>query len=147
MINASQFVPMFGVSPHTPGLCREKDANVEQDAKPRPKKRRRQTPIGPCPTCGGGIKEGSIFVCASCHAVAPDKAAKVGRHVLPALEYDARYGDGLEKQREKAKADAKAAKRKEVRLTAKQRKALLRDAKAGEHPLPIVEAFLLSQAG
>lgn len=155
-MNTAQFVPMLGVAPHSPARCipvravdRESDANKPDaidprkgEQPPRRKGKRRQTESGPCGTCGGRIPVGSVFVCLACHSVAPDVAAKVGRHALPALEFDARYGDNREKQAKKAAAEAKAAKRKEVRLTAKQRKGLLKDARAGDQPLPLVQAFL-----
>jgi hypothetical protein len=155
-VNVARFLLMFGAAPHVPAICRsgERDANpadatdprLPEAPRPRRKSKRRQIESGPCATCGGRIPIGSDFVCASCHAVAPDVAAKVARHMLPALEYDAREGDNRAKQAKKLAAEAKKAARKTVKLTAKERRQLRADARRGDQPAGEVRAFLEGQA-
>jgi hypothetical protein len=156
MINPSRFLPMFGVAPHVPAICTsgEPDGNPAEAIDPRtgltarPKRSRKSRPqrTGPCGVCGGRIPVGSVFVCATCHAVAPDIAAKVARHGFPACGHNRMSVRECEIQKAQLKAQVSGPKaEKPVSLTAKERKGLRRDARAGEHPLPVVEAFLATQ--
>lgn len=155
-MNVAGFLPMFGVTPHIPGICTsgEPDANPagaiddRPGAVPKPKrsKKNRQQRTGPCVTCGGRIPVGSVFVCATCHSVAPDIAPKVARHGYPAVGHNRMSERDCEIQKAKLKAQVAGPKpEKPVRLTARECKGMRRDARAGEHPIPAVEAFLAVQ--
>lgn len=117
---APAVVPLFGITPHTPEKCVVAKIRVKKGL--------------PCPTCGRGPRPGSSLVCMDCHRGSPGMERAAARHVLPSYATD----------RRKEPKDSAPAK-KPVRLTAKQRKSLLADARKGEHNLPLVEAFLASQ--
>lgn len=109
-----QLIPLFGSGPHVPALM----ARVAKGK--------------PCPTCPGKIRAGSLLVCMTCHAVAPDLKDRVGRHALPKLPYDGR--DGPPKAKKGGKG-SKVIPAPVALLTAKERRQIARAAtKAGIAP-------------
>lgn len=128
-----EVVPMFGVAPHTPGRV-----ELAKAKRGRPRL---------CPTCGPGVGHGSSLYCCTCDRGSPELERFAARHALPDDRQARAEAERAEKARKAKKPKGKGKAKAKAGLTAKQRKALLRDAKAGEHELPIVEMFLASQAG
>ena len=118
-LQAPEAIPLFGIGPHTPGRCDLARANAKAGK--------------PCPTCGRtGPRPGSILVCMDCHRGSAETEAAARRHALPRFEGD---------RRNEPKDNAPVAK-----LTARQVKALLADARKGEQCAAAVAAFLAAQA-
>jgi hypothetical protein len=156
MMNVSDFELAFGDVPHTPAACREFDGNGKKRGRlPGAESRT-------CPTCNGIPPEaGSVLICAGCHSSAPDLAQTLAAHAWVPSSFDWTNGRAVQehwsgvkalrksaakeaKERRKAKARAKA---RSLRLTAKDREALLRDVRNGDQPAEAVEQFLAGLAG
>jgi hypothetical protein len=145
--SAPPFWPLFGLNwPPVPPPPPVSDCGPRAERK----RRERGQAARPCATCKGKIAAHSWAICMTCSATAPGKEAVARKHgkAVDSCPVDLRKGTPYEQEqaaaRAKAKAAAKAA-RKPV-LTAKDRRALRADARAGDQPLPIVEAFLAAQA-
>jgi hypothetical protein len=158
-VNVPGFWPKFGLVPHTPAACGEfppafaaRDEVPPELAHLARKKGRRRAAKGPCPTHGPApLNAHSLGVCMGCHACAPNREHAASKLHRPALNYDRRKGSWEYQEAERLKAEKKrkadaGRKKKPVRLTARERRQMLRDAKAGDQPLPIVRAFLESIA-
>jgi hypothetical protein len=140
---APPFWPMFGLNwPPTPPPPPAQDCGLRAERKKREK--------GPCPTCKGRIPDYSWAACMTCGAVAPGKEAVARKHGEPvgSCSVDLRKGTQHEQKQahDKAVALAKAKAARKPTLTAKERRGLRADARAGDQPLPIVEAFLAAQS-
>jgi hypothetical protein len=142
---APPFWPRFGLNwPSIPPPQPVRDCGPRAERKKRAK--------GPCPTCGGSIPDYSWACCMTCSSVAPAKEGIAHRHghAVGSCPVDLRKGTPFEQKQAHERA-VRLAKAKAVRdakkptLTAKERRGLMADARAGDQPLPIVKAFLASQ--